>query len=41
MTDPLNPLTGAGVSIRLGDLSRERLTSGSLVALVNQQHVTG
>lgn len=41
MTDPLTTLTQAGVSIWLDDLSRERLTSGSLAALVEQQHVSG
>jgi transaldolase len=41
MNDPLSALTGAGVSIWLDDLSRARLTSGSLATLVEQQHVTG
>jgi transaldolase len=41
MTDPLVRLTRAGVSIWLDDLSRERLTSGSLAALVGHQHVSG
>jgi transaldolase len=41
MADALTALTEAGVSIWLYDLSRERLTSGSLAALVKQQHVTG
>jgi transaldolase len=41
MADPLTTLTEAGVSIWLDDLSRERLTSGSLAALVEQQHVSG
>ncbi|HET6911236.1 MAG TPA: transaldolase [Mycobacteriales bacterium] len=41
MADPLTTLTQAGVSIWLDDLSRERLTSGSLAALVEQQHVSG
>jgi transaldolase len=41
MTDPLSVLTSAGVSIWLDDLSRERLTSGSLADLVVGQHVTG
>jgi transaldolase len=41
MNDRLSALTEAGVSIWLDDLSRERLTSGSLAALVEQQHVTG
>jgi transaldolase len=34
MTDPLAALTQAGVSIWLDDLSRDRLTSGSLADLV-------
>ena len=34
ITDPLEALTAAGVSIWLDDLSRERLTSGSLATLV-------
>ena len=41
MNDRLSALTEAGVSIWLDDLSRARLTSGSLAALVEQQHVTG
>jgi transaldolase len=41
MNDRLSALTEAGVSIWLDDLSRERLTSGSLAALVERQHVTG
>jgi transaldolase len=41
MNDRLSALTEAGVSIWLDDLSRERLTSGSLATLVEQQHVTG
>src|SRR4051812_12238001 len=41
MNERLSALTEAGVSIWLDDLSRERLTSGSLAALVEQQHVTG
>jgi transaldolase len=41
MADPLIMLTEAGVSIWLDDLSRERLTSGSLAALIEQQHVSG
>ena len=35
------PLTAAGVSIWLDDLSRERLTSGSLAALVAHDDVVG
>lgn len=41
MTDVLAALTEAGVSIWLDDLSRERLSSGSLAALVHEQHVSG
>ncbi len=41
MTDPLADLVAAGVSIWLDDLSRERLTSGSLRDLVAHQHVSG
>ena len=41
MTDPLVALTEAGVSIWLDDLSRDRLTSGSLAELVAHDHVAG
>jgi transaldolase len=41
MTDPLTALTEAGVSIWLDDLSRDRLTSGSLADLVAGDHVSG
>jgi transaldolase len=41
MNDNLAALTRAGVSIWLDDLSRARLTSGSLASLVEHQHVTG
>ncbi len=41
MPDALTALTEAGVSIWLDDLSRERLISGSLATLVNEQHVSG
>jgi len=41
MADRLSTLVGAGVSIWLDDLSRERLRSGSLAELVENQHVTG
>ena len=41
MADPLSTLVRSGVSIWLDDLSRERLRSGSLAKLVEQQHVTG
>ncbi len=33
MTDPIARLRAAGVSVWLDDLSRERLTTGSLAAL--------
>jgi transaldolase len=41
MTDQLAGLTEAGVSIWLEDLSRERLTSGSLADLVTHDRVVG
>jgi len=41
MTDQLAALTEAGVSIWLDDLSRERLTSGSLADLIIHDHVVG
>ncbi|MPZ78901.1 MAG: transaldolase [Actinophytocola sp.] len=41
MTGPLTTLTEAGVSIWLDDLSRDRLTSGSLADLVAHHHVVG
>jgi transaldolase len=41
VTDPLSALTDAGVSVWLDDLSRERLTSGSLADLVDSRHVSG
>jgi transaldolase len=41
MTDQLAALTEAGVSIWLDDLSRERLTSGSLADLVTHDRVRG
>ncbi|HET8599517.1 MAG TPA: transaldolase [Segeticoccus sp.] len=41
MTDPLTALTRAGVSLWLDDLSRERLSSGTLADLVAHQHVSG
>jgi transaldolase len=41
MNERLAALSGAGVSIWLDDLSRQRLTSGSLADLVNTQHVVG
>jgi transaldolase len=41
MTDVLAALNAAGVSIWLDDLSRARLTSGSLAELVAHDHVSG
>jgi transaldolase len=41
MTDSLARLRAAGVSVWLDDLRRERLTSGSLAALVRDKHVSG
>ena len=41
MNDRLKALADAGVSIWLDDLSRERLTSGSLAALIQDKHVVG
>jgi transaldolase len=41
ITNPLSALTAAGVSIWLDDLSRERLTSGSLAELIEHRSVTG
>jgi transaldolase len=41
MTDALAELTAAGVSVWLDDLSRERLRSGGLAALVADRHVVG
>ena len=41
MTDRLKALADAGVSIWLDDLSRERLTSGGLARLIEDQHVSG
>jgi transaldolase len=41
VTDPLHALTEAGVSIWLDDLSRVRLTEGSLDRLVRDRHVVG
>lgn len=41
MADPLLALTQAGVSIWLDDLSRAKLTSGRLAALVAHSHVSG
>src|SRR4029079_10334436 len=41
MTDRLQQLTDAGVSIWLDDLSRERLETGNLADLVENYHVVG
>ncbi|MEU0091195.1 transaldolase [Kribbella sp. NPDC006257] len=41
MTDRLKDLADAGVSIWLDDLSRQRLTSGSLADLIHDQHISG
>jgi transaldolase len=41
MNSPLEELTAAGVSVWLDDLSRTRLTSGSLARLIAERHVTG
>ena len=41
MTDSLARLRAAGVSIWLDDLSRDRLTSGSLAVLARDKHVSG
>ena len=41
MADPLAVLSDAGVSIWLDDLSRERLVTGSLADLADNDHVVG
>ncbi|MBW1597629.1 transaldolase [Streptomyces sp. JJ38] len=41
MTDALKRLSDEGVAIWLDDLSRERITSGGLAELIDQQHVVG
>ena len=41
MTNPLEDLTTAGVSIWLDDLSRQLLTTGALHRLVEDRHVVG
>ena len=41
MADHLAELSDRGVSIWLDDLSRERLTTGSLAGLVASDHVVG
>lgn len=41
MSTPTEQLTAAGVSIWLDDLSRERITSGSLTELISTRNVSG
>jgi transaldolase len=41
MADPLEELSARGVSVWLDDLSRDRLTTGSLADLVARHHVVG
>ncbi|MEE1941612.1 transaldolase [Streptomyces sp. TRM 70361] len=41
MTDALKRLSDEGVAIWLDDLSRQRITSGNLAELLNEQHVVG
>jgi transaldolase len=41
MTDRLQTLTDAGVSIWLDDLSRERIETGNLAELIKEKHVVG
>ena len=41
MSDRLEQLSDAGVSIWLDDLSRERLSSGNLAGLIRDSHVVG
>jgi transaldolase len=41
MNERLKALTDAGVSIWLDDLSRQRITSGGLDAMIEDQHVSG
>ncbi|MGW6276023.1 transaldolase [Kribbella sp. NPDC055071] len=41
MNDRLKALADAGVSIWLDDLSRQRLTSGSLAQLIDEKHIVG
>lgn len=41
MNNPLASLTGAGVSVWLDDLSRDRIASGNLAELIAQQSVRG
>ena len=39
--DALAELSAAGVAVWLDDISRERLTSGNLAALIRDRHVVG
>ncbi len=41
MSERLEKLAGAGVAIWLDDLSRERINSGNLAALLREKHVVG
>ena len=41
MSKSLSDLSNVGVSIWLDDLSRDRLTSGSLKKLIEESHVVG
>jgi transaldolase len=41
MTDRLQALSAAGVSIWLDDLSRERIETGNLAELIKEKHVVG
>jgi transaldolase len=41
MSERLKKLSDAGVAIWLDDLSRERITSGNLAALMTEKHVVG
>jgi transaldolase len=41
MSDALDDLTAAGVSLWLDDLSRERLRTGNLADLIAHKHITG
>jgi transaldolase len=41
MTDTLKQLSDAGVAVWLDDLSRQRLTTGTLATLIHDSHVVG
>jgi len=41
MSDVLEELTQAGVSVWLDDISRNRLVTGNLAALIKDSHVRG